>query len=332
LIEEVARIYGYNNIEDKIESTIKYGIQPLSKSIDDDIRDTLVGFGFNEIITNSLLDKKEVDFFSDNPVEVLNPISQTMNFMRPSLIPCALLVVHKNISIGENDLHLFEIGNVFERVGNSGKASDFKERRALSIILTGKPEYQNWNQKSKDSDFYDIEGIVENLFQKLRLVNYRFENVEANTYSLNIVYEKKVIGHIRQISKNILERFDISQDLFACEIFIDSLEKMKKRELKYIPPSKYPAVKRDLAFIIDESVKVQEIQELIRNTSKITLNKIELFDIFSGGKLEKGKKNIAFSLEFVSKDNNLLSENVDFEIKAIILGLEKQFNAQLRQF
>jgi phenylalanyl-tRNA synthetase beta chain len=107
---------------------------------------------------------------------------------------------------------------------------------------------------------------------------------------------------------------------------------MKKRELKYIPPSKFPAVRRDLAFVIDESIKVQEIQELIRNTSKITLNKIELFDIFSGGKLEKGKKNIAFSLEFISKDNNLVSENVDSEIKAITLELEKRFKAQLRQF
>jgi phenylalanyl-tRNA synthetase beta chain len=332
LIEEVARIYGYGNIEDKIESTIKYETQPLIKFIDDDIRNTLVGFGFNEIITNSLLDKKEVDFFSDNPVEILNPISQTMNFMRPSLIPCALLIVHKNINVGESDLHLFEIGNVFERVGNSGKANDFKERYALSIILTGKPEYQNWNQKTKQVDFYDIKGVVENLLQKLRFINYKFECVEENNYSLNIVCGKNIIGSIKQISKNILERFDISQDVFACEIFIDSLEKMKKRELKYIPPSKFPAVKRDLAFVIDESIKVQEIQELIHNTSKITLNKIELFDIFSGGKLEKGKKNIAFSLEFVSKDNNLVSENVDSEIRDIILELEKRFNAQLRQF
>ena len=332
LIEEVARIYGYNNIEDKIESTIKYGTQPLIKSIDDDIRNTLVGFGFNEIITNSLLDKKEVDPFCSNPVEILNPISQTMNFMRPSLIPCALLIVHKNINIGEHDLHLFEIGNVFERVGNSGKADDFKERHALSIILTGNSEYKNWNQKNRESDFYDLTGVVENLLQKLMFVNYKFESVEENTYLLNIVCGNDVIGSIKQIPKNILEVFDILQDVFVCELFISSLEKMKKRELKYIPPSKFPAVKRDLAFVIDESVKIQEIQELIRSTSKITLNKVELFDIFSGGKLEEGKKNIAFSLEFVSKDNNLLSENVDTEIRAITSKLKKLFNAQLRQF
>jgi phenylalanyl-tRNA synthetase beta chain len=332
LIEEVARIYGYTNIEDKIESYVKYSTVAPKQYIEDDLRTLLVGFGFNQILTNSLLDKKDVEVFSEKLVDVLNPISQSMNTMRPSLVPGALFTIKRNLNIGESDLRLFEIGNIFEKIGPNGQFADYNERKAICLVLTGKADYPNWNQKNRDVDFYDLKGEVENLLQKLRIGNFSFVCDEENSFSLKIISGKNEIGYLKQIPKTILSKFDLEHDVYVCEMIVSALDQCKKRDKKYSAPSKFPVVKRDLAFVIDEGINVKNIQELIRSSSKITLNKVELFDIFSGGKLEKGKKNVAFSLEFVSKDHNLTSEEVDLEIQSIIRDLEKKFNALLRQF
>ncbi|HEY9188257.1 MAG TPA: phenylalanine--tRNA ligase subunit beta [Ignavibacteria bacterium] len=332
LIEEVARIYGYNRIEDQLNSTINYSTTPPKQEIESEIRLALYSLGFNEILTNSLLERKEAEVFSDKLVSILNPISQTMNTMRPSLIPGALQIIKRNINIGENNLRLFEIGNIFEKIGSGDKLEDYYERKSLMLCITGDAELQNWNQKNRSVDFYDLKGELESLFSKLRIDDYRFEIVKENEFVLNIIHGKKIIGSIQKVDKEILKLYDLEQDVFISEIDIESLDSIPKRIKKYIPPSKFPVVKRDIAFVLDENINVQKIEELIRKSSKISLGKVELFDIYSGGKLGAGKKNVAFSLEFVSKDNNLTSEEVDSEIKAITKELENKFNAQLRQF
>jgi phenylalanyl-tRNA synthetase beta chain len=332
LIEEVARIYGYVNIEDKLESNLKFITSEIEKDLESEIRTNLVGNGFNEIVTNSLLERKDVEIFSNNLVEVINPISLTMTALRPSIIPGSLLTVKRNLNIGERNLRLFEIGNIFSKSEQGTWIKGYSEITSLVIIMTGEAEPLTWNQKNRDVDFFDIKGETEILLKKIFLESFKLIPYPLGEYSLSIEIHGKRVGVLKEVEKGILDHFDISQKVYICEMDLTSIKDLRKKQKKYRTPTKFPSVKRDLAFIIDEGILIQELEKILHESAGGNLKKVELFDIYSGGKLAKGKKNVAFSLEFISKDHSLTSEEVNMELQKIVKCLEDKFKAVLREF
>ncbi|MFA3782089.1 phenylalanine--tRNA ligase subunit beta [Melioribacteraceae bacterium 4301-Me] len=334
LIEEVARIYGY----DKIPEVSKINVT-LDKKIDQSefankIRDILTGLGFYEIITNSLL-KGEIAERFGVPIRILNPQSSEMTHLRTSLIPGTLLTISKNIKVKENDLMFFEIGKVFNQIAKEIRTfEDFEETEQLIITITGKAINTEWYEKDREFDFYDLKGFATEFFTKLfpnsngrinfckkdDLFNYRFE------YELN----GETIGYGGKLNKEFAKLFDITQNVFSFVADLDKLRKIEASSRKFKELLKFPKVYRDFAFILDRTVTFEEVVKVIKESSSNLLHNIKLFDIFQSDSLGKGKKSLAFQLEYYSENRTLTEEEVDKDFWEAIKAVEKKLNGKLR--
>jgi phenylalanyl-tRNA synthetase beta chain len=342
LVEEVARLYNYDNIEADFTSHINFEALRTDKKLSmpplrGSISSFLISRGLHEILTQNIIDPVSAKLFSENPVAIANPLGEELSIMRPSLIPSMLITISRNIRVGNSSIQLFEVGKSFHNVTESDETfiAGIKENEELIIALTGKSNPVNWGVQQRNFDFYDIKGIVEILLSHFRFDSLKFKEFENdNIFSKNsagIVYKADLIGKLGEVSKSVLKQYEIENDVLIAVIDLTKLYNIKQREAKYSHVAPYPGSSRDLAFIVDKSVNVADILKEIKANGGNLLTELDVFDVYAGKNIGEGKKSLAFSLYFSSPERTLVEDDIDKPMKNIIPAIEKKFSAVLRK-
>lgn len=335
LIEEVARIYGYNNIPEinKISITLEEKID--QSEFADRLRTVFNSLGFYEIVTNSMLSENIASKFG-NPVSVLNPQSSEMSHIRPSLLPGMLSTVANNLKVSEKDLMLFEFGKIINKKNNTiSSFEDFDETENCIAIITGNAVRTKWYTKDKQFDLYDLKGIVEALLSKqLPGVEITFEKSDKSSEnyqsSLTVLVNKKLVAEIGELKDSVAAIFDVNQKTYALELSIDELKKVSTSKKSFNELLKFPKVFRDCAFVLDAEIESGLVVEVIKQSSTNLLHNVILFDIFQSESLGKHKKSLAFQLEYFDIARTLTEEEVEKDFRSAIKAVETKFTAQLR--
>ena len=337
VIEEIARINGYDNIptETKISFSFKKNIDQTSFS--DSIRNVCTSLGLFEMINNPLQSEK-VAGITGQKIKVLNPQNLDMELLRTSLLPGALTIVGKNNNLGEKDLALFEIGDVFnlgEGKNSINSFEDFTESQRLLILLSGRNSLKEWYSDEDFFDLYSLKGLVDSFLVKFSLDNvlndvYYASGNEIFDLFIGKTIKNNQIGSGGRVRKNILKQFGIAQNVFAFEFDIEQLKHINADNKKYSEPLKYPKVVRDFAFILDDSITYEQLRKFIQSKSSELLKSVKLFDVFSNKSLGENKRSLAIQLEYYSIERTLTDEEVEKEWSQLINLIQKEFRAQLR--
>ncbi len=344
VIEEILRIYGYNNVEVNmhVNSTLSYPEKPDKEKIVNIISDLLSANGFSEIMCNSLCpaawyDQND-DFDKDQLVMLANPLSSDLNAMRQSLLFGGLSSVIWNINRQNLDLKLYEFGHCYF-YHKSGelypKAANYFEKASLDLFISGNRGRQSWNCKTNPSDFYNIKSSVEMILSRLGVNPESLSSGETDkkyfAESSTYLFNNKMVAEAGRISKNYLSKFDIGQDVYWAHIEWDLLLKMiKTHSISFHELPKYPSVKRDLALLLDRSIKFGQIRDIAFRTEKNILHDINLFDVYESDSLGKNKKSYAVS--FILRDDlkTMTDKNIDKIMNNLIKAFENELNAQIR--
>ncbi len=335
IIEEIARIYSYNKIPEVAKISVTLEEKVDQSSFVDRLRIVLTSLGFFEILTNSLLNEETAKSFGQ-PIAMLNPQSSEMSHLRPSLLPGMLLTISKNLKVNEKDLQLFEIGKVFNQINKKIESfADFSEEEHLLLAITGNAQRSEWYEKDRQFDLYDLKGFVKaalvKIFPELQLKFFPFKQEKIFfEYGFDLFIEGEKIGSAGKLPEKIAERFDVTQDILIFIADIGKLKKISPLKKTFKELLKYPKVYRDCAFILDETVEVEAVIEIIKGSSSNLLHNIKLFDIFQSESLGKQKKSLAFQLEYYDSSKTLTEEEVEKDFWNSIKAVEKKLNAQLR--
>lgn len=337
LVEEIGRVYGYDNIETKKVALIELAEQPSEVSNETILRNLLMGRGFREIISNSLLKKSTEKLFShDRLVEVPNPISEDLCIMRPSLLPGMLESIQHNVARGNKNLRFFEIGHCFEKsqLKDGSTLEGYLENTRILIGMTGSAYPFDWASEKRQTDILDLKGEVEALVQKIFLdkvdfISYPTTNT-LTEFTIDIEINNTYGGYIGKVKSEALNLFEIEQDVFIAELRLDVLRSSNRRRSETEPLPRFPSVERDLAFIIDENVKADSMVSEIRSSAGELLIDVVQFDVYRGKSIPEGKKSYAFRLRFQSLERTLTESEIELLIKGIVSSVTKQFQAQLR--
>ncbi len=336
LIEEIARIYGYDKIPGDSRINFEISIDKIQPRLEDKIREILTGYGLFEVMNNTLLSEDEAKFDNLKTVKILNPISQELSHLRPSLIPGLLKTVALNHRFSEFDLQLYEIGRVMiAKKDNVNEVGDYIELERLGICLTGKLVDKNWKEDAINSDIFYLKGIVEALLEKSSLDNINFTSYYASGnefYSIEIktFIGKTYIGSLFKMTENYLKKFDIEKPVYIAELDLGLLRSLPKTTVVFKKLSNYPKVERDISFFVDNEIPYEKIEQVIwRFADKLLIN-VYLFDLYFDPK-KSDKKSLAIRLEFQSHEKTLTAEEVDTRVTKITAALEKELNVQLRK-
>jgi phenylalanyl-tRNA synthetase beta chain len=335
VIEEILRIYGYNNIE----ITEFLGAESLanfpavdSNKLQQNITQTLASNGFSEIINNSLTKPAyaaAVDHINpENDVVILNKLSEELEVMRQTLLFSGLEVINHNINSKQKDLKLFEFGKIYHKT--EGK---YQEAQQLSVFVTGNEQAESWITPSKQSQFHSLATAIAWVCQKFGLTNIENENIESNIFSFGVhyTYKNKVIAKAGMVSDKILQMNSIEQDVFYAEIYWEELVKLYQEKVSFEEISKFPEVQRDLSLVLDEGVSFQEIKKIAEKTERNLLKSINVFDVYVGKSIPEGKK--AYALRFILQDNKktLNDKTIDKTMKKLRGAFEHQLAAVIRE-
>lgn len=335
VIEEVVRIFGYENIPDNLVVSYPVHDRVDQTEFDDQLKTALTGLGYYEAISLPMISGWESSLFG-SPVKVKNPLTVEMEYLRTSLIPGMLQNVRRNIHAGEKTVRLFEIGNVMTRTGE-GEISweNLHEETRCVIVLSGEAETKEWFRNDRKYDIFDLKGDLESLAVKFSIDSFMIDSYYSTENNIfGSVAELKSRGQAissgGSIKKEILKKFDIDQPVFCAEFTIRKFaDSVKKPEgFRHLP--KFPKVFRDFAFILESSVQFSELAAFVEKNKTPLLSSFRLFDVYEHKSLGEGKKSMAFSLEFYDENATLTDEIVDREFNSLIQKISKKFNAQLR--
>ncbi len=336
LIEEVGRIFGYDNIPtiEKISVILDEKID--QSAFNDNLRTLMCGAGFYEIVTNSLLNESVSNKFG-KPIKMFNPLSAEMSHLRPTLLPGGLYTVANNLKVRQKNLKLFEIGHVFERLhdGELKSFDDFTEYDKINLLLTGKSFDSVWYSKDKNYDIYDLKGYVKQIFSKISLDIFKndlyyFTNELNWEYGFKIEVNGTVLGIGGKIKKEILNRFEIDQEVYNFEINLDLIKNINKKGRNFKELNKFPSVLRDFAFVLNKNIEYIAVIETIFKGSSKLLKDVKLFDIFESDALGENKRSLAFQLEYYNEERTLTEDEVEKDFWKTIEFVKKELNAELR--
>ncbi|MBU1888268.1 MAG: hypothetical protein KKB46_03640, partial [Candidatus Omnitrophica bacterium] len=265
-----------------------------------------------------------------NLVRLRNPLSSNQEFMRPSLLSEMMEVLSWNLNRHNSLLKLFELSKVYSM---SKDGHGIEERTNLSLGVSGTTP-GNWKEKSRDLDFFDLKGIIEMLLRFLNIKNFTIEKIDSpvfdDTMSGGIKIDGHMLGEFGEVKQNVAKKFDIKQKIFLAEISIEGIMKYVDLNRRFSPLPKYPSLKRDISMLIDDSVEAKSIMDVIQENANDMVKSIEMFDIYKGQQIEKGKKSLAYTLEYRSDERTLKDEEVSNVHRAIQEALVKKLNAQIR--
>lgn len=333
LAEEVLRFYGYDKLETTlIKSDTTLGMRNKEQKIEKKIQEVLVNSGLSEIYTYGFLSEKDLeksnisDTLKKTAITIQNPLSDEYKLMRPSTIPSMLQILANNANKKNQNVKLFDISRNYKNMhGEVEKGEVPLQENILTIGMYG-----------DDVDFYILKGIVENVLEATYINHYEVER-ETNNKSYhpgrcaNITVGRDVIATLGEVHPVVLNNYDIEKRVYLAEINISKLEKYSRNNKKYVEVPKFPAVERDIAIIVDESVEVGQIEKIITKKAKKLLEGLKLFDIYRNEKLGENKKSVAYALTFRDKNKTLSDEEVNSVMENIIAELEKVVGAELRK-
>ena len=331
VVEEVLRIYGYNNIElpSLMSSALVYRQTIDATKIINSLSDLLVSQGFNEILSNSLT-KSSYYKEKETLVRLLNPLSNELDVMRQTLLFNGLEMVVYNQNRKSPNLKLFEVGKTYLK-----KESKFEESTFLSLIVTGNSMQENWNTSKIPTNFSHLKGYVTSILEKFGMdnTNYVFNqnSTELYDYQLSYVLNEKELIQIGKISNKIQKQFDITNEVFHAQINLDVfIKQAAKVKVQYKEISKFPAVRRDLALLLDNQVNYKQIEEIALKSERKLLKQVNLFDVYEGKNLEEGKKSYAVSFVFQDNEKTLTDVQVDKMVEKLLNMFSTELGAKLR--
>lgn len=347
VVEDILRIYGYNNVE--IPTSLKSSLNvegEVDKSVklQNLVSEQLVGCGFNEILNNSLTAAAYYDgletYKPENLVRVMNPLSNDLNVMRASLLFGGLECIQHNANRKNADLRFFEFGNCYhfnaEKKNPEKVLAAYSEELHLGLWLTGKYISNSWAHPDMNSSVYELKAYVLNIFSRLgvNLGAMVFGNLSDDIYSVAISIHTrggKLVATFGVLSKKLQKAFDIDNEVYYADINWKELMKaIKGKKVTYTEISKFPAVKRDLALLIDKKVQFAEIEKIAYETDKKLLKSVELFDVYEGKNLEAGKKSYAVSFVLQDENATLNDKQIDKLMQKLITNLQNKLDAKLR--
>ena len=342
VVEDILRIYGYNNVEIPTQlkgSLVIKGDEDQKHKLANLVSEQLVGAGFNEILNNSLTKAAYYDE-NDKLVRIMNPLSSDLNVMRQTLLFGGLESIQHNVNRKRQNLRFFEFGNVYtfdpEKQNDDDPMQAYKEQYHAALWLTGKRVEGSWAHANEDSNFYELSAYVENILRRIgvkpgMIVRKKSENP---IFSAGMSIENrggKLLIEMGIISKKLLKQFDLSAPVYYAELNWTALMKViKKNEVLYTEISKFPAVSRDLALLVDNTVEFAQIEQIARQTEKKLLKKVELFDVYEGDKLPAGKKSYAVNFILQDEEKTMGDKQIDAIMQKLIANIKKQLNAELR--
>ncbi|MAX79711.1 MAG: phenylalanine--tRNA ligase subunit beta [Crocinitomicaceae bacterium] len=335
VVEEVLRIYGYNNVElpEKMTSSLSYRQHPDPVVMKNRIADQLASLGFYEMMNNSLTASSyytEGYWNKSNAIRIKNPLSSELDVMRQTLLFDALKTVAYNQNRKSENLRLAEFGKVYAVVDDKRE-----EHENLLVTISGNRRDESWMQPTEKTTFYHLKGAVEAIFQNLGLNQFRLEWNEtqhsAFDYGLDIILNKEAVGTLGKVSVDLASKFDVKQAVFAAELNWTTILSWTKRvKVKFQPLPKYPSVRRDLALLLDKHVAFNEIETIAGKQEKKLLKAVNLFDVYEGKNLEEGKKSYAVSFTFQDENKTLTDQQIDKVMTKLVKAYEQELNAALR--
>ncbi len=336
IIEEVARMYGYNNIETKTRAAIDFSSNVRTDLLQDEIRDYLIGSGFNEVLAIGLQDEETMSLAGKPLVKAINPVSAEMAALQASLVPSALRIVKHNRNHGIKDLRLFEIGNIY--LLNKDKAPNtldaYYEEERLLLVLSGHNLPVSYGSFSRDVDILDLKGEVTALLSKFCLDNHRFIYYDyqepLSEPCIGIEINGVYAGFFGRVRIQIADKLGIDEPVFVCELKIRAINDGWARDRKFSSLPKFPGVTRDLAFTIEAALPQKSVEDVIRKVGQPLCTNVVLFDMYSGQQTGTEKKSLAYALEFQSPDRTLTDTEIDDALKKIIEAVRRQCDGVLR--
>ena len=353
VVEDILRIYGYNNVEIPTQlkgSLVIKGDEDRKHKLANLVSEQLVGEGFNEILNNSLTkaayyenqNNQNDQNTQSNPtlVRIMNPLSSDLNVMRQTLLFGGLESVAHNANRRNQNLRFFEFGNVYtfspEKNDPENPMQAYQEQYHLGMWLTGKRVEGSWAHQNEESSFYELSAYVENVLRRIGLkpgmtVRKKSENpIFAAGLTIENRGGKKLV-ELGVLTKKLQKQFGIDNTVFYAEMNWTQLMKAtKKNEVLFSEVPKFPAVSRDLALLVDNAVEFAQIEQVARQTEKKLLKKVELFDVYEGDKLPAGKKSYAVNFILQDEEKTMGDKQIDAIMQKLIANIKKQLGAELR--
>jgi phenylalanyl-tRNA synthetase beta chain len=346
VIEEILRIYGYNNVEvsGTLHASLSFSNRPDNEKLVDMISEYMVGCGFTEIMNNSLTSSayygQLATFPSDLLVRIMNPLSTELNVMRQTLLFGGLETIQHNTNRQRPNLRLFEAGNCYAFRSERGKRNPldkYEEHFNLALFLTGKKHEPNWLSAGNSTGFYELKAFLENVLERLGLANSQFSvnSTEDMTdlYSGCLQYKLNnlLIAELSIIRQSVLKQFDIKNDVFYAVINWENLMKVRgDHHIRHKELPRFPEVRRDLALVVDKSLTYAQIKDLAYKIENKLLTRVDLFDVYEGEQIAAGKKSYAVSFILQDKEATLTDEKIDRVVKRLIDAYSKELDAVIR--
>ncbi|MFT7351384.1 MAG: phenylalanyl-tRNA synthetase beta chain [Flavobacterium sp.] len=333
VIEEILRVYGYNNItfSKKLNATISNSSRTEDYKVQNIIANQLNSLGFNEIMSNSLTTPEYTKLSSslkeEYNVTMLNPLSNDISTMRQSMLFSGLEAISFNINRRNSDLKLFEFGKSYRKL-----LSGFNEKKHLTLFATGNRLSETWVQKQESSGFYLFKGYVETILQRLGYSKINNFPVSSDVFSegLALATGNDILVEFGSIKKSVLKHFDIKQEVFYAEFNWDLILKLISNKIKFTAIPKFPEVRRDLSLLLDQSVAFETVYSVAKQTEKTLLKNVSLFDVYEGSNLPEGKKSYAVSFILQDTTKTLTDVQIDKIMKKLQTNLETELGATLR--
>ncbi len=336
IVEEILRVYGYNKVDfsSKINASIEKSDDYASYKIENIVADQLRANGFTEIMSNSLTSPKYIELSSsinsETTVNILNPLSQDLSVLRQSMLFSGLESILYNLNRKKNDLKFYEFGKIYNKYGE-GK---YGEEKKLGIYITGNLKPENWQTPKEKSNFYHLKGYTEAILQRFGINDLKVQPGKNKDLSevISLVKNKKTIAEIGKVNKNILSSFGISQEVYNAEIFWDNLIELlpQTTKIQFKEIAKYPSVRRDLALELDKNVSFKDLYNMAFDVEKKLLKGVDLFDVYEGDKIEKGKKSYALSFILQDEHKTLNDKIIEKTMKKILKAYQDKLGAKLR--
>ena len=330
VIEEILRIYGYNNIEipTQIRASLNNSTRPEKDDVQNTISDLLTANGFNEILSNSLT-KSAYSNNLDHAVKILNPLSSDLDVMRQSLVFSGLEAIAYNQNRKNPSLKLYEFGKVY-----SVKDDKYNETQRFAIFMTGADKSEQWNQKSGETSFYKLKAVVDNLLARLNIKDFTVEDATCSKLAFGLQYmlNNKQLVKFGPVAADALKKTDVDQEVFCADFNFDLiLNAVRKNKIVYQEVSKFPAVRRDLSMLVDKAVTFGQLKQIAQKTERKLLTDVNVFDVYQGDKLPAGKKSYALSFTLQDEEKTLTDKAIDSIMKKLIYNFGKEAGAEIRK-
>ncbi len=334
IIEEILRVYGYNNIKitEKLNASISKTSRFEDHKVQNIIGNQLASQGYYEILSNSLTTPNYIalseQLKEEHNISMLNPLSSDLSVLRQSLLFSGLEALKYNINRKRGHLKFFEFGKTYHNYSDSRK-----ELKHLTLFATGNKTQENWHSSSTKSDFFFMKGSVLSLLERLGISGFQESPIKNDLFSegLSLSLGKFKLVDFGLVKKTVLKHFDISQDVLCADFNWDNiLDLVKRNKITFKDIPKYPEVRRDFALLLDETVTFEAIYKMAKQSEKQLLKRVNLFDVYQGKNLPKGKKSYAVSFTLQDENKTLTDKQIDKIMRKLQTSFEKQLGAELR--